>query len=132
MTGTVDETARIDALRKGDETAFAQLVDEYATSMLRVARGYVRAHEIGEELIQETWIALVQGITKFEGRSSLRTWRFAVMINIAKARGIPDRRDADRILRRTLRPHLDHRGRCGAGPRPGIPGRDHRAPKRGH
>jgi RNA polymerase sigma-70 factor (ECF subfamily) len=95
MTGTVDETALIAALRDGDEAAFAQLVDQHTPSMLRVARGYVPSREIAEEVVQETWIALLKGIHNFEGRSSLRTWLFAVMINIAKARGVRERRDAD-------------------------------------
>ena len=98
MTGTVDETALTAALRDGDEAAFAQLVDQYAPSMLRVARGYVPSPEIAEEVVQETWIALLKGIDNFEGRSSLRTWLFAVMINIAKARGMRERRDADAAI----------------------------------
>jgi RNA polymerase sigma-70 factor (ECF subfamily) len=98
MTGTIDETAVIAALREGDETAFAQLVDHHTPSMLRVARGYVPSREIAEEVVQETWIALLKGIDKFEGRSSLRTWLFAVMINIAKARGVRERRDADAAI----------------------------------
>ena len=54
-----------------------QLVDQHTPSMLRVARGYVPSREIAEEVVQETWIALVKGIDEFEGRSSLRTWLFA-------------------------------------------------------
>jgi RNA polymerase sigma-70 factor (ECF subfamily) len=96
MMGTVlDESELIAALRDGDEAAFAQLIDQHAPAMLRVARGYVPSHEIAEEVVQETWIALLKGIDTFEGRSSLRTWLFAVMINIAKARGIKERRGAD-------------------------------------
>jgi RNA polymerase sigma-70 factor, ECF subfamily len=91
----VDETSLIAALRDGDEAAFARLVDQHAPAMLRVARGYVPTREIAEEVVQETWIALLKGIDNFEGRSSLRTWLFTVMINIAKARGIRERRDAD-------------------------------------
>src|SRR5829696_2989675 len=98
MTDTVDETALITALRDGDDSAFAQLVDRHAPSMLRVARGYVPSHEIAEEVVQETWIALLKGVDRFEGRSSLRTWLFAVMINIAKARGVRERRDADAAI----------------------------------
>jgi RNA polymerase sigma-70 factor, ECF subfamily len=99
MTGIVeDESALIAALRAGDETAFARLVDRHTPAMLRVARGHVPSHEIAEEVVQETWIALVQGVSKFEGRSSLRTWLFAVMINIAKARGIRERRRADTAI----------------------------------
>ena len=95
MTETMDETAVIAALRGGDESAFAQLVDQHTPSMLRVARGYVPSHEIAEEVVQETWIALVKGIGNFEGRSSLRTWLFTVMINIAKSRGVKERRESD-------------------------------------
>ena len=98
MTGTVDETALIAALSDGDEAAFTQLVDQHAPSMLRVARGYVPSREIAEEVVQETWIALLKGIDSFEGRSALRTWLFAVMINIAKARGMRERRDADAAI----------------------------------
>src|SRR5690349_11144336 len=98
MTETVDESALLGALRAGDEAAFAQLVDHYAPSMLRVARGYVPSREIAEEVVQETWIALLKGIDKFEGRSSLRTWLFTVMINIAKARGVRERRDTDTAI----------------------------------
>jgi len=95
MTETADETALIAALRDGEAAAFARLVDQHAPSMLRVARGYVPSREIAEEVVQETWIALLKGIDKFEGRSSLRTWLFTVMINIAKARGVRERRDSD-------------------------------------
>ena len=95
MITTVDEMTLVAALRDRDESAFAQLVDKHTPAMLRVARGYVPNHEIAEEVVQETWIALLKGIDKFEGRSSLRTWLFAVMINIAKARGVRERRDAD-------------------------------------
>lgn len=98
MIATVDESTLIAGLRDGDETVFAQLVDQHTPSMLRVARGYVRSHEIAEEVVQETWIALLKGIDNFEGRSSLRTWLFAVMINIAKARGARERRDADTAI----------------------------------
>lgn len=89
------ESGLIAALREGDEAAFAQLVDQYTPAMLRVAHGYAPTHQIAEEVVQETWIALLKGISRFEGRSSLRTWLFAVVINIAKQRGIRERRAAD-------------------------------------
>lgn len=92
---THDETALIAALRARDEASFAELVDLHTPSMLRVARGYVPSAAIAEEVVQETWMALLKGIDTFEGRSSLRTWLFAVMINIAKRHGIRERRDAD-------------------------------------
>ncbi|KUI29901.1 RNA polymerase subunit sigma-24 [Mycobacterium sp. IS-1742] len=89
----IDESDLIAALRHRDEAAFAELVDRHTPSMLRVARGYVRTHETAEEVVQDTWIALLKGIDGFEGRSSLRTWLFTVLVNIAKARGIRESRD---------------------------------------
>ena len=96
MTRTAgDEEALVAALQAGDESAFAELVDRHTSAMLQVARGYVPSREIAEEVVQETWIALLKGIGSFEGRSSLRTWLFTVLINIAKRRGVRERRDAD-------------------------------------
>ena len=96
MSGTIkDESALIGALRQGDERVFAELVESYTPAMLGVARGYVRSREIAEEVVQEAWIALLKGIAKFEGRSSVRTWLFKILINIAKTRGVRERRDAD-------------------------------------
>ena len=92
---THDEAALISALRARDEAAFVELVDLHTPSMLRVARGYVPSVAIAEEVVQDTWLALLQGIDAFEGRSSLRTWLFTVLINIAKKRGLRERRDAD-------------------------------------
>jgi RNA polymerase sigma-70 factor (ECF subfamily) len=90
-----DESDLIAALRGGDESTFACLVDLHTPAMLRVARGYVHDHDMAEDVVQETWLALVRGIDGFEGRSSLRTWLFTVLINIAKARGRREQRDAD-------------------------------------
>ena len=96
MTKAVgDETAIIAGLRACDEAVYAALVDRHTPSMLRVARGYVRTHAIAEEVVQEAWIALLKGIAKFEGRSSLRTWLFSILINIAKARALRERRDTE-------------------------------------
>jgi RNA polymerase sigma-70 factor (ECF subfamily) len=120
MTETIDEAAVIAALRDGDESAFAQLVDHHTPSMLRVARGYVPSHEIAEEVVQETWIALLKGIANFEGRSSLRTWLFAVMINIAKSRGVRERRDSDAAIAAFTGGTVDpSRFRTGEDPWPG-------------
>lgn len=120
MTGMVDEGALIAALRARDEVAFARLVDRHTPSLLRVARGYVPSHQIAEEVVQETWIALVKGIDKFEGRSSLRTWLFTVMINIAKARGLRERRDTDAAVAAFTGGTVDPaRFRTGEDPYPG-------------
>ena len=96
MTSTAtDEADLVAALRARDEVAFAAVVDLHTPGMLRVARGYVASHEIAEEVVQEAWIALLKGIDSFESRSSLRTWLFTVLINIAKKRGVRERSDVD-------------------------------------
>jgi RNA polymerase sigma-70 factor (ECF subfamily) len=74
-------------LRAGDEAAFMDLVDSLGPSMLRVARMYVQSNAVAEEVVQDAWIGVVQGIERFEGRSSLRTWIFRIVTNIAKTRG---------------------------------------------
>jgi RNA polymerase sigma-70 factor (ECF subfamily) len=81
------DASLLERLRAGDEGAFAQLVDEYGSSMLRVARFHVRDRAVAEEVVQETWLAVLNGIDRFEGRSSLRTWIFRILSNRAKTRG---------------------------------------------
>ena len=96
MTATsADEAAIVAALRARDEATFAALVDRHTPAMLRIAQGYVSSREVAEDVVQEAWIALLKGIDGFEGRSSLRTWLFTVLINIAKKRGVRDRRESD-------------------------------------
>ena len=77
----------VEALRAGDEAAFAALVDRYHPSLVRLARSYVRERSVAEEVAQETWLAVLNGITRFEGRSSLKTWLFRILTNRAKTRG---------------------------------------------
>lgn len=92
---TAGEDSLVTALRRGDEAAFAALVERHTPSMLRVATGYVPNREDAEEVVQETWIALLKGLDGFQGRSSLRTWLFTVLVNIAKTRGVRERRETD-------------------------------------
>jgi len=80
------------ALRAGDEAAFAQLVREYQPSLVRVARIYVSTQAAAEEVAAETWLAVLNGLDRFEGRSSLRTWIFRILTNIAKTRAQRDGR----------------------------------------
>jgi RNA polymerase sigma-70 factor (ECF subfamily) len=77
----------LDALRAGDEGAFAALVDKYGPSLLRLAMLYVPSRSVAEEVVQETWLAVVTGLERFEGRSSLKTWLFRILTNKAKTRG---------------------------------------------
>ena len=82
-----DEAALVAALRAGDEAAFGDLVDRYYGVMLRVARSYVATKEAAEDVVQETFLGVIQGIDRFEQRSSLRTWMFRILVNRAKTRG---------------------------------------------
>lgn len=91
MAGSA-EAQLVEALRAGDEAAFAQLVREYQPSLVRVARIYVPTQAAAEEVAAETWLAVLNGLDRFEGRSSLRTWIFRILTNIAKTRAQRDRR----------------------------------------
>ena len=74
------------------EREFEALVDDLSPGMLRMARGYVRTDSAAEEVVQEAWLAVVAGLDSFEGRSSMRTWVFGIVINIARRRGVRDAR----------------------------------------
>jgi RNA polymerase sigma-70 factor (ECF subfamily) len=93
MTGVAASDATlIEALRAGDESAFRELVREYQPSLVRVARIYVSSQAAAEEVAQETWLGVLNGLGRFEGRSSLRTWIFRILTNIAKTRAKRDGR----------------------------------------
>jgi RNA polymerase sigma-70 factor, ECF subfamily len=73
-------------LRAGDETAFTMLLEMYQNAMLRIAQVYVHDREVARDVVQETWIAVLQGIQRFESRSSLKTWIFSILVNRSKTR----------------------------------------------
>ena len=79
-----DEPRLLEALRNGDERAFEQLIERYQASMMRVALLYVPTRALAEEAVQETWIGVFKGLRRFEGRSSLKTWIFSILMNRAK------------------------------------------------
>lgn len=81
-----EEPALVDALRRGDEDAFARLVGEHHASLRRVARLYVANAAIADEVVQDTWLGVIRGIWAFEGRSSLKTWIFRILVNRARTR----------------------------------------------
>jgi RNA polymerase sigma-70 factor, ECF subfamily len=76
----------VTALRAGDERTFAALVDGYSPTLIRVAMAYVPSRAVAEEVVQETWLAVMRGLDGFEGRSSLKTWVFRILVNTAKTR----------------------------------------------
>jgi RNA polymerase sigma-70 factor, ECF subfamily len=85
--GTDDDEQLLLALRRRDEQAFAALVDRYHARLVRLARLFVANEAVAEEVVQETWIGVLRGIDRFEGRSSFRTWLFRILTNQAKRRG---------------------------------------------
>jgi RNA polymerase sigma-70 factor (ECF subfamily) len=79
-------------LRNGDEEAFVMLVGRYQQPMLRLARTMLPSHAVAEEAVQDTWMGVVRGIERFEGRSSLRTWLFRILVNRARSAGSTEQR----------------------------------------
>jgi RNA polymerase sigma-70 factor, ECF subfamily len=86
------ETELLERLRAGDEAAFEELVDSYYGLMLAVAQTYVKTRAVAEEVLQDAWLGLLQGLDRFEGRSSLKTWIISIVINIAKTRAVREAR----------------------------------------
>ena len=82
----------IDRLRGGDEAAFVSLVNAYSASLRRLALAFVPNDAVAEEVVQETWLAVLTGLARFEGRSSVKTWIFKIQANRAKTRAIRERR----------------------------------------
>jgi RNA polymerase sigma-70 factor, ECF subfamily len=74
-------------LQDGDEAAFTLIVDAWSDGMARLARDFVSTGDSAVEVVQETWLAIIQGIERFEGRSSLKTWVYRILVNTAKRRG---------------------------------------------
>lgn len=88
----MNDTDLVEALRNRDEHAFRRLIDEESPALLRVAMGYVGSRATAEEVLQETWVGVLRGVDRFEGRSSLRTWIFRILTNTAKTRAARESR----------------------------------------
>lgn len=91
-TSLDDEMRLVAALRAGDERAFMTLIERYQATLIRLALMYVGDRGAAEDVVQETWLGVLQGIDRFEGRSSLKTWLFRILTNRAKRRGERDHR----------------------------------------
>ena len=89
-----DESALVAALRAGDERAFMQLVEAYTPGMRRLALTFVRAPGVADEVVQESWLGVLRGLDRFEGRSSLKTWIYRIVANVARTRAVREARSA--------------------------------------
>lgn len=103
-SSAVGDAELVERLRAGDDAAFAELVRAHHASLCRLARTFVGSGAIAEEVVQDTWLAVVRGVDRFEGRSSLRTWLFHILVNRARTTASRERRsdsgvdpDADRF-----------------------------------
>ena len=152
---SAEDRALVERLRAGDEPTFLAMVEKNHRAMVRVAMGYVASEAVAEEVVQEAWVGILQGLDKFEGRCPLRAWMFRILVNCAKMRGgrearsVPfsaletedaegERRPARAFVRRTIRAGQDtgrsapNDGPTSGWPMPrrwsGIRGRDSEAP----
>jgi RNA polymerase sigma-70 factor, ECF subfamily len=100
--------ALLDRLRAGDEAAFMELVERHQAALVRLARSFVSSRAVAEDVVQETWLAVLNGIDRFEGRSSLKTWLYRILVNRAKTRGAREARSVPfSSLERTDEPSVD-------------------------
>lgn len=87
-----DESGLVSRLRAGDEETFVELVRQHHQVMVRLARSYVPSQSVAEEVVQETWVAALRGLPSFEGRSSVKNWLYAILLNRARQTGLRERR----------------------------------------
>ena len=92
--GEASVDSELEALRAGDEAAFQSLIQRYHGPMFRLAMTYVGDRGVAEDVVQESWLTCLRGLDRFEGRSSLKTWLFGILVNVARSR----RRKESRIL----------------------------------
>jgi RNA polymerase sigma-70 factor (ECF subfamily) len=86
-TQSSDEAQLVTRLRAGDQRAFETVVDSHHSTMLAVARSYVKTRAVAEEVVQDAWVGVLNGLDRFEGRSSLKTWILRIVVNTAMTRG---------------------------------------------
>lgn len=93
---TCTEADLVALLRAGDEEAISQLVERWSPAMFRLARSFVASPQSAEDVVQEAWLGMLSGLARFEGRSSLRTWTFTILVNRARTRGAREARTLPR------------------------------------
>jgi len=116
----VGEGSELDALRRGDEAAFVDLIQRLHGPMLRLAMAYVADHHVAEDVVQEAWLTAIRSLDRFEGRSSFKTWISGIVINHARSR----RRKESRFLTFTSLLRGDEADRRGPTVDPSRFGRD--------
>jgi RNA polymerase sigma-70 factor (ECF subfamily) len=119
---SADEIELLARLRAGDEQAFEALVARHYGTMMAVAQTYVKSRAVAEEVVQEAWLGVLQSLDRFEGRSSLKTWILAILVNKAKTRGV---REARSVPFASLAPERDEPAvepERFRGPQDGFPG----------
>jgi RNA polymerase sigma-70 factor (ECF subfamily) len=105
------DAALVDRLRDGDESAFVTLVGRYHEPMVRLARSMVSSEAVAEEAVQDTWLGVVRGIERFEGRSSIKTWLFRILVNRARTAGAREERSVPLDAEHAVDPaHFDAAG----------------------
>ncbi|HEY1323906.1 MAG TPA: sigma-70 family RNA polymerase sigma factor [Streptosporangiaceae bacterium] len=93
---TYTDTDLVALLRAGDEEAISRLVERWSPTMFRLARSFVDSPQSAEDVVQEAWLGMLSGLARFEGRSSLRTWTFTILVNRARTRGAREARTLPR------------------------------------
>ncbi len=89
---SVDDSVLLEKLLGGDQAAFREIVTRYHESLVRLARYYVGSQASAEDVAQETWVAVLRGLERFEGRSSFKTWLFHIAANRARTKGVREHR----------------------------------------
>lgn len=89
---STDEVELLERLRAGDEKAFVELIRRHHQAMVRLARSYVPSQAVAEEVVQETWLAALRALPSFEGRSSVKTWLYRILLNRARTAGVKEHR----------------------------------------
>ena len=88
----MEDAELLAGLRSGDERSFIMLVQRYQEPMLRLAASFVPSRAVAEEVVQDTWLAMLRGIGSFQGRSSVKTWLFQILVNRARTTGTQEQR----------------------------------------